>query len=161
MYRRSTFSLVSWLIPRRYHAFFRNLPNAELALESLLLTSTSMLASLEGASQLGELICRFQWLVIHKDVWLVIHISRCRQGMTSVFSVLMVKQTDKLATNHVQGVHSGDPAQDVARVEPTSTERAGWLQAGIFYHRSHSSDHSFTGKGGRIQDPYLLRLRRL
>ena len=32
----------------------------------------------EGASQVGEIICRFQWLVIHNDVWLVIHISRCR-----------------------------------------------------------------------------------
>ena len=42
-----TFSLVSWLIPRLSHTFFMSLPNAELALESLLLTSTSMLASQE------------------------------------------------------------------------------------------------------------------
>ena len=32
----------------------------------------------DGASQVGEIIGSFQWLVIHKDVWLVIHISRCR-----------------------------------------------------------------------------------
>ena len=32
----------------------------------------------EGASQVGERIGSFQWLVIHKDVWLVIHLSRCR-----------------------------------------------------------------------------------
>ena len=43
----NTFSLVSWLIPRRSHTFFLSLPNAELALESMLLTSTPMLASLE------------------------------------------------------------------------------------------------------------------
>ena len=85
-----------------------------------------MLASLEGASQVGELICRFQWLVIHKDVWLVIHISRCRQGMTSVFSVLMVKQTDKLATNHVQGVLSGDPAWGSAYIGHQPREQAGF-----------------------------------
>ena len=47
-----TFSLVSWLIPRRSHTFFLSLPNAELALESLLLTSTSMLASLERVLQM-------------------------------------------------------------------------------------------------------------
>ena len=32
----------------------------------------------EGASQVGERIGSFPWLVIHKDVWLVIHLSRCR-----------------------------------------------------------------------------------
>ena len=32
----------------------------------------------EGASQVGERIGGFQWLVIHKDVCLVIHLSRCR-----------------------------------------------------------------------------------
>ena len=42
-----TFSLVSWLIHRRSQTFFLSLPNAELALESLLLTSTPILASLE------------------------------------------------------------------------------------------------------------------
>ena len=42
-----TLSLVYWLIPRRSHTFFLSLPNATLALESLLLNSTSMLASLE------------------------------------------------------------------------------------------------------------------
>ena len=42
-----TFNLVSWLIPRLSHTFFLSRPNAELALESMLLTSTSMLASLE------------------------------------------------------------------------------------------------------------------
>ena len=39
---------VSWLIPRRSQIFLMSLPNAELALESMLLTSTSMLASLES-----------------------------------------------------------------------------------------------------------------
>ena len=33
------FSLVSWLIPRRPHTFFLILPNAELALENVLLAS--------------------------------------------------------------------------------------------------------------------------
>ena len=37
-----------------------------------------MLASLEGASQVGERIGSIQWLVIHRDVWLVIHLLRCR-----------------------------------------------------------------------------------
>ena len=32
----------------------------------------------EGASQVGEIIGSIQWLVIHKDVWLVIHLLRCR-----------------------------------------------------------------------------------
>ena len=32
----------------------------------------------QGASQVGERIGSFQWLVIHKDMWLVIHLSRCR-----------------------------------------------------------------------------------
>ena len=33
----------------------------------------------EGASQVGERISSFQWLAIHNDVWLMIHLSRCRQ----------------------------------------------------------------------------------
>ena len=32
----------------------------------------------EGASQVGEIIGSIQWLVILKDVWLVIHLLRCR-----------------------------------------------------------------------------------
>ena len=32
----------------------------------------------EGASHVGEIIGSFQWLVIHNDLWLVIHLSRCR-----------------------------------------------------------------------------------
>ena len=32
----------------------------------------------EVASQVGERVGSFQWLVIHKDVWLVMHLSRCR-----------------------------------------------------------------------------------
>ena len=32
----------------------------------------------EGASQVGERVGSFQWPVINKDVWLVIHISWCR-----------------------------------------------------------------------------------
>ncbi len=34
--------------------------------------------SREGASQVGEIMGSFKWLVIHKDVWLLIHLSRCR-----------------------------------------------------------------------------------
>ena len=37
-----TFSLVSWLISHRSHTSYLSLPNAELALESLLMTPTSM-----------------------------------------------------------------------------------------------------------------------
>ena len=32
----------------------------------------------EGASQVGEIIGSLQWLNIHKDMWLVIDLSRCR-----------------------------------------------------------------------------------
>ena len=32
----------------------------------------------DGASQVRERIGSFQWLVIHKDVWLVIHLLQCR-----------------------------------------------------------------------------------
>ncbi len=32
----------------------------------------------EGASNVGERIGSFQWFVINKDVWLVIHISWCK-----------------------------------------------------------------------------------
>ena len=32
----------------------------------------------EGAFQVGEQVGRFQWLTIHKDVWLVTHLPRCR-----------------------------------------------------------------------------------
>ena len=45
----------------------------------------------EGASQVGERIGSIQWLVIHKDVWLVIHLCGAGWCMTSVFLVLMVK----------------------------------------------------------------------
>ena len=34
--------------------------------------------SAEGASPVGERVGSFKWLVIHNDVWLVIHLSRCR-----------------------------------------------------------------------------------
>ena len=73
-----TFNLVSWLIPRLSHTFFLSLPNAELAFENMLLTSTSMLASLERMlpRKINESVA-FSGSCIHTCVWLMIHRSRC------------------------------------------------------------------------------------
>ena len=72
-----TFSLVSWLIPRRGHTIFLSLPDAKLALfrKSVIDFHVNVGFSGEGASQVGERI-------IHTDVWLVIglHPSRCMLG---------------------------------------------------------------------------------
>ena len=71
-----------------------------------------------------------------------------------------IRPISLLYTNHVQCVLSVIMRIGCSvYVGPTSTDRAGWLQVGIFDHRSHSSDQSITGKGGRIQDPPLIRLR--
>ena len=73
------FSLPYWLIHRRSHTFFLGLPNAELAFgKYFIVFNVNVGFSGEGTSQVvGEIIVRFQWLVIREKVSLLRHISRC------------------------------------------------------------------------------------
>ena len=92
-----TFSFVSWLIPRRSHFLRKSSKCRGGFVKSVILFQVNVAFSREGASYVGEIIGRFKWLVIQKDVWLVIHLPRCRlvhvfclffaDGKTTFFTV--------------------------------------------------------------------------
>ena len=58
----------------------------------------------EGASQVGERIGSFKWLVIHKDVWLVIHLSLCR--LVHDFCLLGADGKTKVVASSREVVHA-------------------------------------------------------
>ena len=58
----------------------------------------------EGASQVGERIGSVKWIVIHKDVWLVIHISRCR--LVHDFCLLGADGKTKVVTSSREVTHT-------------------------------------------------------
>ena len=58
----------------------------------------------EGASQVGEIIGSIQWLVIHKDVWLVIHLLRCR--LVHDFCLLGADGKTKVVASSRKVIHS-------------------------------------------------------
>ena len=74
-----TFYLVSWLIARLSHTFFTESSKCRVGFgEYVTDFHVDVGFSGEGASQVGERVGSFQWLVIYKDVCLVIHLSRSR-----------------------------------------------------------------------------------
>ena len=100
-----TFNLISWLIPRLSHTFFPSLPNAELAFENMLLTSTSMLASLERMlpRKINESVA-FSGSCIHTYVWLMIHRSRCT--LVHDFCLLGADGKTKVVASTRQGIQA-------------------------------------------------------
>ena len=58
----------------------------------------------EGASQVGERVGSFQWIVNHRDVWLVIHRSRCR--LVHDFCLLGADGKTKVVANSRKEIHA-------------------------------------------------------
>ena len=58
----------------------------------------------EGASQVGERIGSIQWLVIHKDVWLVIHLLRSR--LVHDFCLLCADGKTKVVASSRKVIHA-------------------------------------------------------
>ena len=73
-----TFSLVSWLIPRRSSTFCLSRAKTWLDLKVCYFLPPPCWFLWRGCFPcIGERIGSFNCMVIDKDVWLVIHISRC------------------------------------------------------------------------------------
>ena len=99
-----TFSLVSWLIPCQSHTFFLSLPNAVGFGKSVIDFHVNVGFSGEGASQVCERIGSFQWFVINKEVWLVIHLSWCR--LVHDFCLLGADGKTKVVASSREVIHA-------------------------------------------------------
>ena len=88
------------------------------------------MASREGASQVGEIIGSFDWLVIHKDVWLVIHILRCRLVLD--FCLFGADGKTKVVTSSREVIHALLHYRFGAAVESAVIRKEEFSQCGYY-----------------------------
>ena len=157
---------MSWLIPRRSHTFCHSghyyyylllFPESSKCRvgfgESVIDFYVNVGFYGEGASQVGERIGSFQWLVIHKDVWLVIHLSRCR--LVHDFCLLGADGKTKVVASFIKVIHALLHFRFSAAVKSTvickeESPRGGYLHLCVCFESSeveHSSTRAVLRSG--------------
>ena len=87
--------------------------------------------SRESASQVGERVSSFQSLVIHKDVWLVIHLSLCR--LVQDFCILGADGKTKVVASSRKVIHALLPFHFSVAVKSAVIRNEEFSQCGYLH----------------------------
>ena len=140
-----TFSLVSWLIPRRPYFLPESSKCIVVFGKSVIDFHVNVGFSGEGASQVGERIGSFQWFVLTK-VWLImIHLSWCR--LVHDFCLLGADGKTKVVASSREVIHAllhfrFSVAVESAVIRKEEFSQCGYLHLSLCFESSeveHSS----------------------